>query len=110
MWLFLVIAAFRIIPSTLSDEDTSYLKYITSFADYAVAPCVFKVIVEKKLSQPLVFTATPLLWILVIVAYAYSRHRTRMILAERSRYEREFFVKEWFEKQRIEEKEHGIQP
>ncbi|KAL6743588.1 hypothetical protein Aduo_016609 [Ancylostoma duodenale] len=111
MRLFLVIAALNVIPFVLSYEKPEYYtKYIANFGDTAVAPCIFKMLVEKKLTEPVTFTATPMLWILVVVAFAYSRHRARMILAEKSRYERKFFIKEWFEKHRVEEKERGIHP
>ncbi|KAK6758827.1 hypothetical protein RB195_016201 [Necator americanus] len=108
MWLCLFVILVELVSPTLLERTPTYLDFIAIYADDAVVPCVFKVINEIILVQPVRFTATPLLWIIVVTAFTYSRHRYRMIKAETSQYQRIFFVEEWFEKQRVEEKERGV--
>ncbi|KAK5969877.1 hypothetical protein GCK32_022124, partial [Trichostrongylus colubriformis] len=49
-----------------------------------------------------------MMWIFIVFAFAYSRHRLRMLLAERSRYNELSFIRDWFEEQRREEKDRGV--
>ncbi|CAJ0588496.1 unnamed protein product [Cylicocyclus nassatus] len=95
---------------TVHDRNPSYFKHIVNSGTSGVLPCTFKYVMDKVQEHPASFTATPLLWITLIVALAYSRHRTRAYLAEASLYDRQSFIKQWFEQQQAEEKQKGVHP
>lgn len=69
---------------------------------------MFHKIVQSNVVDETAFTVTPILWFLLVVAFAYARHRHRMVCIEKSRYYNDYYVKNWFDTQQREEKERGV--